>query len=218
MKEFFITDFDGTVNFDSAFETTTRILDEIKLKYELVIATGRNYEDFFAYFPEELKYISKFMVFSNGSVVLKDGNISHIPLKEKIIKFVLSSDLVKGLVLFELPTGEKFESEFLTENMLDKVTRVQFITNSEDDYIWNLNLLSNLDCNVYTPRVNNISIYPSNVSKFLTSNKFIGNDSIVKKVMGNGTNDISMLMQSNVKYLYVTDKVSIEEIIQFIRE
>ena len=102
--------------------------------------------------------------------------------------------------------------------MLDKVTRVQFITNSEDDYIWNLNLLSNLDCNVYTPRVNNVSIYPSNVSKFLTSNKFIGNDSIVKKVMGNDTNDISMLMQSNVKYLYVTDKVSIEEIIQFIRE
>lgn len=36
--------------------------------------------------------------------------------------------------------------------------------------------------------------------------------------MGNDTNDISMLMQSNVKYLYVTDKVSIEEIIQFIRE
>lgn len=52
MKEFLVTDFDGTINFGPDFDTTMQIIDEINSRYELIIATGRNYENFFHIFQK----------------------------------------------------------------------------------------------------------------------------------------------------------------------
>lgn len=216
MKEFFITDFDGTINFGSDFDITMQIINEITSKYELIIATGRNYEDFFSYFPEDLKNYSKCMIFSNGAVVISKGNINYYSLEETTIKYMLNNNLIRGVLLFEKFNGEQCEREYLTNDEVSEIIRVQVITESEVDYVWNLNVFQNLGFNFLTSRLNNISVYPFGVNKLTSGTKNVENG-ILKKVMGNDFNDISMFVGEDIEYLYVTQNMKVEEILKFIR-
>lgn len=157
------------------------------------------------------------MVFSNGTVVISEGEIIHYPLEEDIIKFTINSDLIRGIILFEKFDGEQYEGEYISNDEFSEITKVQVITREEKDYFWNLNVFHNLGFNFLTSRLNNISIYPLGVNKLTSSTKNI-KGGILKKVMGNDLNDISMFVNEDVEYLYVTENMKVEKIISFIKE
>lgn len=191
MKKYLIADFDGTINLNNDSDEIVTIIDILTNKYEVIIATGRNYFNFLAEFPDILSK-QKNIIFSNGASYIKDSVYQFIPFKHETLKNIVENKLFHGELIFEIENGEKLSLDAITEEELKKVICLQIISENEANFLWNINMANSLRLGMVVTSSSYITIFDENVNKLTCCKKLLNEHAInIKKAIGNDINDIN---------------------------
>lgn len=200
--KYLILDFDNTLfNKGDCEADLNNKLDLLSKKYEIIIATGRSYDNFTDYF--DINNIKKYVygfVFSNGSVTIKDDEVKKYYFnKDDILKMLSLFINTKDFRLEVDGDGYYEYSAWINSDCKDNVTKIRLMIDNKYDAIYFINLSNLLGFSIIIDSIDNIDVYPRNINKLNSSLNLIDNyESQDITAIGDGANDLSFICNDSI--------------------
>lgn len=203
MKKYLIADFDGTINLNNNPDEINTIIDTLENKYEVILATGRNYFNFLAEFPDILSR-QKNIIFSNGAAYIKNSVYHFVPFKYKTLKHIVGKKLFHGELILEIETGEKLSLDVISEEELEKVICLQIISENEANFLWNINMANSLNLGLMVTSSSYITLFDENINKLACCKQLLNEQAInIEKAIGNDVNDFVFYYDNDISTIII---------------